>query len=99
MRVAISSPSSVQRELAKRVHEVRLAKGLKQATLATSAGVTLATLRRFEQTGEISLKYLMRICNALGRLDEFDQLLRPAPAATMAELEARVQKKRRRGFK
>lgn len=64
--------------------------GLKQTTLASRAGVTLATLRRFEQRGEIALKYLTRICHALGRLDEFDAILRPPAAATMAELESRV---------
>ena len=63
--------------------------GLKQTTLAARAGVALPTLRRFEQTGEVSLKYLMRICHALGRLDEFEKILRPPPAATMAELESR----------
>lgn len=99
MSLRLQSPTSIQRSLAGRARDARLALGLKQATLASAAGVTLATLRRFEQTGEISLKYLLRICNALGRLDDFDQLLRPSPAATMAELEARVQRRRRRGFK
>ena len=70
--------------------------GLKQTTLASRAGVTLASLRRFEQTGAISLKHLMRICHALGRLDEFDPILRPPPAATMAELEARANRPARK---
>jgi hypothetical protein len=69
-----------------------------QATLAARAGVALPTLRRFEQTGEASLKHLMRICHALGRIDEFDTIIRSPPAATMAELEARhSQPKRKRG--
>lgn len=93
----LQCPTSVQRALAGRAREARLALGLKQVTLSAAAGVTLATLRRFEQTGEISLKYLLRIGNALGRLDDFEQLLRAPAAATMAELEARVQPRRRRG--
>ncbi len=84
--------------LAARVREARVALGLKQTTLAARAGVTVPTLRRFEQTGEVSLKYLARICHALGRLDEFDSLFRPPHAATMAELETQATRpKRKRG--
>jgi transcriptional regulator with XRE-family HTH domain len=80
------------------MREARVALGLKQATLGARAGVALATLRRFEQTGDVSLKHLMRLCHALGRLDEFENVLRPPPAATMAELEARAfSPKRKRG--
>ena len=87
--IQLHSPPQMQRILADRVRAARVEMGLKQATLAGRAGVTLASLRRFEQKGEISLKHLMRLCHALGRLDEFDLMFRPAPAATMAELEAR----------
>ncbi len=83
------------RLLAARVREARVALGWKQTSLVLRAGVTLASLRRFEQTGEISLKHLMRIVYALGRIDEFESLLRPPPATTMAELEARVAAPRR----
>jgi len=94
--IQLLTPTAAQRTLADRVREARIAMELKQKTLADRSGVTLATLRRFEQKGEISLKYLMRICNALGRLDEFDQLLKPPPAASMAELESRVATPRRK---
>lgn len=96
--VGLLTPTEAQRLVADRVREARVTLGLKQKTLAARAGVTLATLRRFEQKGEISLKYLMRICHALGRLDEFDNLLKPAAAASMAELESRIERRvRKRG--
>lgn len=92
------TPASAQRLLAERVRNARVALGLKQSTLAARAGVALPTLRRFEQIGEVSLKHLMRICHALGRLDEFQTILRTPPAATMAELELRSSTpKRKRG--
>lgn len=92
------TPSAVQRLLADRVRDARLAMGFKQSTLASRAGVSLPTLRRFEQTGEISLKHLMLLCHVLARLNDFDALLRPAAAGTMAELESRlVRPKRKRG--
>lgn len=94
----LHTPTGVQRLLADRVRDARLGMGLKQSTLAERAGVSLPTLRRFEQAGEISLKHLMRICHALSRLGDFDGLLRPPPAATMAELESRQERpKRKRG--
>lgn len=94
--ISLLTPSDVQRLLADRVRDARVQLGLTQKTLAERAGVTYATLRRFERTGEISLKYLLRICNALGRLDEFDRLLKPPPAASLAELESRVARPARK---
>ena len=84
------TPAQAQRLLAGRLRAARVLMGFKQKTLADRAGVTLATLRRFEQTGEVSLKYLLRICHALGRLDELENLFRPPPASSIAELESRV---------
>ena len=79
----------MQRRLCGRVRDVRVQLGLTQKTLASRAGVTLPTLRRFEQTGEVSLKHMMRIVYALGRIDEFDTILKPPRATSIAELEAR----------
>ncbi len=96
--IQLQTPPGAERRWPAESAKRSVATGLKQTTLAFRSGVTLASLRRFEQTGDISLKHLMRICHALGRLDEFDSLLRPPPAATMAELEARVSRpKRKRG--
>jgi transcriptional regulator with XRE-family HTH domain len=94
----LHSAVSVQRMLADRLRQVRLGLGLKQSTLALRSGVSLPTLRRFERTGEVSLKHLARLCEALGRLEEFDGLFRAPPAKTMAELESRVARPiRKRG--
>ena len=88
--IQLLTPVAAQRMLADRLRAARVGMGFKQSTLAARAGVTLATLRRFEQAGEISLKHLVRICHALGRLDEMDGLFRPPMAGSMAELEARL---------
>jgi HTH-type transcriptional regulator/antitoxin HipB len=94
--IQLQTPLEAQHALAARARAARVEQGLKQATLAKRAGVTLASLRRFEQNGEVSLKHLMRICHALGRLEEFDPVLRLPPAATMAELVSRVTRPARR---
>jgi DNA-binding XRE family transcriptional regulator len=46
----------VARQIAARVKARRLELNLTQEGLATRAGVKFATYRRFEQTGEISLR-------------------------------------------
>lgn len=44
---------------------------MRQTDLAERAGVTLASLRRFERGGEISFKHLMLIAIALNRAQDF----------------------------
>ena len=87
---ALKVPEDVAVELAARLRALRLERKWKQASLAERSGVTLASLRRFERTGAISLKHFLRLVFALGRLEDFDTLLRQAPAASLDELEARL---------
>ncbi len=85
----ISTPEEVERQLAARIRALRLLRNWKQSTLAERSGVSLPTIRRYEGTGRITLKNLLRLCHALGRLDDFMELLLPARASSIAELEAR----------
>ena len=96
---SLTTPERVRAQLAERSRALRLAKGWRQVTLAERSGVSLASLRRFETSGEISLHNLLKLAFALGRLDDFDPLLGRPRATTMAELEAsekRVERKRGR---
>ena len=74
--------------LARRIRADRLRRDWKQSTLAERSGVSLATLRRYERTGRTSLENFLRLCSALGRLDEFGDLLEPPAASSIADLEA-----------
>ena len=47
---------------------------LSQHGLCDRSDVTLASLRRFERTGLIAFDALLRLANALGRLDDFENL-------------------------
>lgn len=100
--LSLHTPHEVARLLAGRVRELRLARGWKQSTLAEHAGVSLPTLRRYERHGRTSVDHLLRICHALGRLDEVAEILKPPPAQSIAELEARLKvetPKRKRGVR
>ena len=84
------TPAEMGKLLATRAANLRLLKGWKRSTLAERAGVSAASLKRFETTGRVSLESLLRIAHALARLEEFDQLLRPPAAQTLRELERRA---------
>ena len=70
----IPNPSDIAMQIAARVKARRLELNLTQEGLASRAGVKFATYRRFEQTGEISLRGLLQIGFALNCLDEFNTL-------------------------
>jgi transcriptional regulator with XRE-family HTH domain len=85
---SLRTPEQVRQSLAARAKALRLAKGWKRTTLAERSGVSLASLRRFEESGRISLESLLALAFALNRLDEFDLLLEPPRASSLAEIEA-----------
>ena len=74
MSFNILTPNDVAKQIAARVKARRLELNLTQEGMAARAGLKFATYRRFEQTGEISLKGLLQIGFALNILSEFDAL-------------------------
>lgn len=58
-------PPEIAKEIAVRVHDLRVQRGLRQADLALRAGVPLSTLKRFERTGRGSIDLLVRVAVAL----------------------------------
>lgn len=68
------TPDSLMSGIAQRVKQRRLEKGWTQNMLATKAGGVLASYRRFETSGEISLRSLVMLAFALEMTDEFENL-------------------------
>ena len=85
--LSLSTPEEVARQLATRLKELRLRAGYTRATLAERAGVTAASLRRFERTGLGAFALVLKIAFALGRLDECERLFPPPSARSVEELE------------
>lgn len=65
-------PSQIQNELTERFRKLRKSKKLAQSELAKKSGVSLGSLKRFEQTGHISLESLLKLAHLFDRLDDFD---------------------------
>lgn len=70
----LRSPNDVNIEIAKRVSARRKEKKITQVQLATFSDVSLGSIKRFENTGEISLSSLIKIAFALGCENDFDVL-------------------------
>jgi transcriptional regulator with XRE-family HTH domain len=76
------SAQEVANALAGRVRALRLRRGWTQVEAAARAGMTLASYKRFERTGEIAFKSLVKIAIALEQLDQFQALfVQPAYAS------------------
>ena len=81
--------------LAKRLQEIRKRRSLSQQQLAAMSGVSFGSVKRFETSGEISLKSLTRIAMSLGCTDEIKGLFQEIPYRSINEVvkEANAAKK------
>ena len=68
------SPEQLNMDIAKRMRARRKEQKLSQVQLSRRSDVSLGTLKRFEQTGNISLSALIKISFALGCENDFDAL-------------------------
>lgn len=96
--INISTPREVALQVAARVKARRLELDLTQEGMAAKAGVKFATYRRFEQTGEISLRGLLQVGFALNALSDFDALFAQRQYRTLEDVlnERKVTRKRGR---
>lgn len=72
------SPFEAQKIIARNLRERRLQLDLTQEGLSVRSGVALATLRKFEQQGTISLESLLKLLTALGMLDAMVRATEPS---------------------
>jgi len=74
--VKTETNQSVLACLVERERERRKELRLSQKVLALRSGVSYASIRRFESTGEISLTSLLKIGDAIGCLSDFNKLFK-----------------------
>ena len=65
---------SIKHGVCERFKKVRKAAKMSQTVLAGRSGVSLGSIKRFEQTGEISLTSLLKLALALGYEGDFNNL-------------------------
>lgn len=86
------TPADVEAGLARRVRAARRARGWTQAELAERSALSVATVARFEASGQGQVSSFVRICAALGRLDDLADVLKAPPPASMDELRRRARR-------
>ncbi len=67
-------PNEIAKDIAYNEKFMRKRQGLTQMELSDRSGVSLASLKRFEQTGEISFVSLLKIAAVLDETDNFVNL-------------------------
>jgi transcriptional regulator with XRE-family HTH domain len=81
-----NSPEQIMLGIAARVKRQRLSEKLTQATLSQRAGIPLPTYRRFERSGDISLRALVRLAVALSETEGFTKLFSTQKYASIADI-------------
>ena len=66
----------IQLEIAKRFVAIRKSKKISQQRLSILSGVSYASIRRFEKTGDISLASLVKLALALNLYDDLNNLFK-----------------------
>ena len=91
----IKSPSEISMALANRVKQTRIRRSITQEELAERSGVSFGSVKRFEQTGEISLKHLILISKVLRSSEQWDELFSLSNYESMEELLKEKEKGKR----
>ncbi|WP_072919079.1 helix-turn-helix domain-containing protein [Pseudobutyrivibrio xylanivorans] len=78
--------NELNKEIAANCKNLRKRKKITQEQLAAKSGVSFASIKRFEQTGEISLQSLTKIAIALNAEKEFETLFTAVPYSSIEEI-------------
>ena len=78
--------TEINNDIAQKIVRLRKRKKITQKKLAARSGVSLGSLKRFEQSGEISLQSLTKIAIALDVENELEDLFKYVPFASIDEV-------------
>lgn len=82
----VKTPNEIDREIAGRIRQLRKRRNLSQKRLSEKSGVSLGSVKRFEQSGEISLRSLTKIAMALRIDEELKALFADVPPESIEEI-------------
>lgn len=80
------TPGEIQQLIAERIRMIRRRRKISQKRLSELSGVSLGSVKRFEQSGEISFLSLIKITFALGLNEELEHLFEEVPPLSMEEV-------------
>ena len=86
MLFKLHTTDEVKKKLAKAFWRNRKAMGHSRVRAADDTGVPMSTIRRFERTGEISLRQFLMLCEVYGDMETSKDLFPEPQPSTMDEL-------------
>ncbi len=81
------TPDVVLKRVAAKAKAKRLTANLTRRTLAAKAGVSEASIKRFETTGEVGFHSLLKLAFALDCMAEFENLFLEAAPQSIGDLQ------------
>lgn len=81
-----TTPGDINKKIAERIRAIRKRRKISQKKLGEKSGVSLGSVKRFEQSGEISLLSLTKIAIALEIDDEMKNLFTDVPFQSIEEI-------------
>lgn len=94
MTLNVLPPKALLQQLGSRVQALRLERGLSRSALSELCGVPESTIKRFETTGEIGTRAMVRIFISLEAADHITRLAASSGPTTMTDL---LKPRRQRG--
>ena len=85
-RLTIKTPNDLAKIILNNAQAYRKGQNLSRQRLSEMSGVSFGSIRRFEETGEISLKSLLKIAIVLDCADEFEQLFKQTEPKSIQEI-------------
>ena len=80
------TPKEIDKMIAERIRNIRKRRKLSQEKLGEKSGVSLGSVKRFENSGEISLSSLTKIAIALSCENELEGLFEDIPFESIQEV-------------
>ena len=80
------TPEEINRGIADKINNIRKRRKLSQLALSELSGVSYGSIKRFEATGDISLKSLTRIAIALNIADDLKSIFSDIEYASLQEV-------------
>jgi len=86
INITIKTPNNLAKIISDNARALRKKQRLSRQRLSEMSGVSFGSIRRFEETGEISLKSLLKIALVLDCTDEFERLFKQAEPKSIQEI-------------
>lgn len=90
------NPQAISNKMAGRMKRCRLALNITQENLSKMSGVSLGSLKRFENQYKISLEHLLKLALALDKLEGFSNLFSEKDYQSIDDLIERKKTKDRK---